>query len=143
MKRVLLAALAATSLSAQAQVFEDVTFDCRGALTSALETPEGVRATGQVELNVNMPNGSVWESAGLVVIELGANAAGRDVEGTNIRRCQGRGNLEAQVVDTVKGIDIYELTLRPTEIRVRVGNRGLTDPSRVGFASSASGSPNV
>ena len=145
MRKFLLAFLGAATLSsaAQAQTFDNVNFDCTGALTGVVETPEGVRATGNVRLTVDLPNGVTWDSAGLIVLTLPAQAAGIDVDGRPLRRCRGRGSLNATVVDEVKGVEIFELRLVPSQVQVRVGNRRFSDPTGVEFSSTADGSPNV
>jgi hypothetical protein len=143
MRKTLLALLSTAALGAQAQTFDNVTFDCSGSLTSLVETPSGVRATGNVTLTVDLPNGTEWDSAGVIVIELPPQAAGRNVDGRALRRCRGRGQLDATVVDTVKGIEIYELNLVPNQVQLRIGNRRITDPTTVGFNTTAGGSPNV
>lgn len=145
MRKFLLAFLGAVTLSsaAQAQTFDNVTFDCTGALTKVVETPEGVRATGNVRLTMDLPNGATWDSAGLIVLQLSPQASRIDVDRRPLRRCRGRGSLNATVVDEVKGVEIFELMLVPSQVQVNVGNRRITDPTAVEFSSTADGSPNI
>ena len=129
--------------SANAQIVDEVTFDCSGNLNAIVETADGVRTTGTVNLTVDLSNGGEWRSTGVIVIELPESAAGRDIRNGRINRCIGEGLLEATLTGNVKGVDIYRLSVKPSSIRVRVGNRRLNDPTTVEFASSAGGSPNV
>jgi hypothetical protein len=141
-----LLAVAAALLAAPATadvIVEDVSFDCTGELVQVIDTDEGPRATGLVEITIDLPGGSEWRSSGVVVIAVPGPAAGRDVEGRRINRCRGEAAMFAEVIDTIGGVDTWSVRLDPTRIRLRIGNWRLTDPTQVGFQSSASGDPNV
>ena len=112
-------------------------------MTDVVDTNDGPRATGQVQLEIELPDASTWRSAGVVVIDVPAGVNADKVEGAKIKRCRGEAQLTATVTDTIRGVDIYSIRLDPTEIRIRVGNRWITDPTTLGFNSSASGDPNV
>ena len=140
---LLAAGLCMSATAVNAQVFEGVTFDCTGALSQVVETAEGVRGTGLVNLTVDLPGGGEWRSSGVLVLALSPNAAGRDVDGLRINRCIGEGTLEATLTGQAQGVDVYRLSLQPDRVRIRVGNRRFSDPTGVEFSSTASGSPNV
>jgi hypothetical protein len=146
LNRMILLAVAAALLASPATadvIVEDVSFDCTGELVRIIDTDAGPRATGLVEVTIDLPDGSEWRSSGVVVIAVPEQAAGRDVEGRRINRCRGEAAMFAEVIDTIGGVDIWSVSLDPTRIRLRIGNWRLTDPTQVGFSSSASGSPNI
>lgn len=142
---ILLAVIAVWfNTSAIADVYvEEVSFDCTGELVQIVETDAGPRATGLVDITIDLPNGTEWRSSGVVVIAVPQQAAGRNVEGRSINRCLGEAQLQAQVTDTINGVEIWSIRLDPTQIRLRIGNQRITEPTRVGFSSSAGGDPNV
>jgi hypothetical protein len=143
---MILSAAAAVLLAAPATadvIVEDVSFDCTGELVRIVDTDAGPRATGLVEVTMDLPSGGEWRSSGVVVIAVPEQAAGRDVEGRRINRCRGEAAMFAEVIDTIGGVDIWSVRLDPTRIRLRIGNWRLTDPTQVGFNSSAGGDPNV
>jgi hypothetical protein len=133
----------ATGTTANAQIVDDVTFDCTGAINQIVETPDGVRGTGLVNLTVDLSNGAEWRSSGVIVVELPPAAAERNNPRIRLNRCIGEGKLEATLTGNVKGVDIYRLSLQPSRIRIRAGNSRISDPTRVEFSSSAGGSPNI
>jgi hypothetical protein len=146
MKRtvVLLALLVGFTSPAMAELsLEEVRFDCTGELVQIIETAEGYRATGLVNLTVDLPNGAEWRSSGLVVIAVPAQAAERKVEGRTINRCIGTAQLQAEQTGTVNGVPLWTIRLNPTQVRLRIGNQRITDPSRLEFGSTAGGSPNI
>jgi hypothetical protein len=146
LNRMILLAVAAALLAAPVTadvIVEDVSFDCTGELVRIVDTDAGPRATGLVEITIDLPDGSEWRSSGVVVIAVPEQAAGRDVEGRRINRCRGEAAMFAEVVENIGGVDIWSVRLDPNRIRLRIGNWRLTDPTQVGFGSSASGSPNI
>ncbi len=146
LNRMTLVAVAAALLAVPATaevIAEDVSFDCTGELVRIIDTDAGPRATGLVEITVDLPDGGEWRSSGVIVFAVPDQAGGRDVEGRSINRCRGEAAMLAEVFDTVGGVDIWAVRLDPTRIRLRIGNWRTMDPTQVGFASSAGGSPNV
>jgi hypothetical protein len=96
-----------------------------------------------VNLTIDQPDGCEWRSSRVVVIAVPASAVGSNVEVRTINRCRGEAQLQAEVTDTVGGLDIWSIRLDHTQIRLRVSKQRTTDPTRVGFQSSAGGDPNV
>jgi hypothetical protein len=146
LNRMILLAVTAALVAAPATadvIVEDVSFDCTGELVQVVDTDAGPRATGLVEITIDLPGGGEWRSSGVVVIAVPEQAAGRDVEGRRINRCRGEAAMFAEVIDTIGGVDIWSVRLDTTRIRLRIGNWRLTDPTQVGFSSSAGGDPNV
>ena len=98
-------------------------FDCSGELTSVVQIESGPRATGHVELDIDLPDGSTWRSSGVVVINVPRSVQEQNVVGKKINRCIGEAEMSAERVDTINGVDIWSIQLTPIQIRLRAGNK--------------------